>query len=1022
MSLKHIPKKFTIDSEEDLRFMIAQFFLELGFDSNEFSFEDSFSIRLGHNTIIVGKEKKQKFLWGRSDILVSRSGNPLLLVEVKKPGNKLTEEDAQQAVSYARLTSQITPFALLTNGTEFKVFDVLESNMQEIESPEDSTWAKNGQKLQGLFQELKTEAEQKIIAINADILERFCLNQVEDELKLLKSGVGGNKKFIPELYIVRNDLEKSFNSWLFLQSPFFAVTSPSGFGKTNFMCSTAERLQSDYFVLFYSANTLRESIYSAIISDFKWEFQKSKNIAQIIQKFNYISQKHSKQLIIFIDGLDECPIEVKILRSELLEISTKIASYPNIRFVFSCKSFDWPNFVIDNNQAYTIFAEVIKPDLKKQNLINCDPDPNMVGYRLGEFTAEELEVAIDKYKKAYQLTGEFSGDLKNESANPLLLRFISEVYSKSGEKIPEEITSIELYEKYLKRKLAEVASVNLTQILLTTTAELIFSNDKRFIDQNLLLGELDWNDGYDNALQELIRLGILSQLYSDYNILFLGFEFHKFLLFYYIFKVKHLPQLEVSKKAKCILDLLQKNLGREAVEFYLLVGKSQEVNSALLAICDHDFTVFVSILSRFSGLDRYHKEPITTEAILTFLDTYNHLRDTIFSGIKFRTKPYTVEKLGVILLSQSNEYAMLFRGTTEAYPQEIIEVKDQRIITQLIKGPNLVQINEELNPMGTLYLGVYPKFSDFPALAAYNFLLEQVKDLISNKRLIEKDNKDILQERIYDLLLYHPSVWHENDILPVGKRYYELLNIGTPEQIKGTKIKDVVNQAETLLETITSDDLNPGARTKRKELLSLLSCLKSLPSDFKLVERKASLKELFRYLEKHNIDEAIPVMESLYKDIIKNFKILFEKNFCNLCSCSPLYASLNQLSFIQIVWPNYADYLTLSYGFSIVKLPIETPHIYTSSEEMSKTTKLHRADLFGYSTSWSNPDAGYLVLDEKDFSFLEGSTKFWVSKTIFPSRQPIQNQVYQLINNELKFLLKPPFHLWGFDRISDSVI
>jgi hypothetical protein len=1021
MSLKDIPQGFVIDSEEDLRFMTAMFFLELGFDQNEFSFEDSFSIRLGHNTIIVGKDKKQKSVWGRSDILVSRNGSPLILVEAKKPGHKLTAEDAQQAISYARLTNQITPFALLTNGREFKVYDVLESNMQEIANPEDSSWAKNGQKLQGLFQDLKTEAEQNLIEINAEILERFCFNQVQDKFKSLKSDVGGNKKFIPELYIERNHLEKSFISWLNSQNPFFAVTSPSGFGKTNFMCSTAEKLQGDHFVLFYSANTIRGSIYSAIINDFKWEFQRSKNIAQIIQKFNDISQKHSKQLIIFIDGLDECPIEVKILRSELLEISTNIALYPNIRFVFSCKSFDWPNFVIDNNQTYTYFAEVIEPDLQNQNLINCVPDPHKVGYRLSEFTAEELEIAIDRYKRVYQLTGEFRGDIKNESTNPLLLRFISEVYSMSGETIPEEITSRELYEKYLKRKLAEVTSVNLTQILLTKTAELIFSNDNRIIDQSLLFSEVDWNDGYDNALQELIRLGILSRFKKDHTSSFLGYEFHKFLLFYYIFKVKRFQQLDLPKKSKCILDLLQKTLGREAVEFFLLVGELQEVNSTLLTICDHDFTVFVSILSQFSGINKYHKEPISSEAILAFLDTYNHLRETIFSGVRFLLQPYTSEKLGVILLSQSDVFATLFRGTTEAYPQEMIIVKDQRKITQLIQGPISLHIKEELNPLSTCYLGGYTEFKGFPALAAYNFLIKQINKLVSNKRLIEKDNQFILQERIYDLLLHHPSSWVENDILPSGKRYYELLNIGKPEEIKGTKIKDVVILVETLLETVQFHNVKPGVREKHKELLSLLFYLKSLPSDRTLEDRKSNPKENFKYLAENNIDEAKTIMQSLYKDIIENFKTLFENNFYNLCLYSPLYISLNHLTFIQITWPTHTDYLALSYGFSKEKPPIKEPYIFTACDELSKTTTLYRPSFSSFSTSWSNSDAGYLVLDEKDFEFLEGQTQFWVSKTVFPSRQPIQNQVYKLISNELKYLLKPSF-LWGSDRISDSII
>jgi len=43
----------------------------------------------------------------------------------KKPDHDLTAEDAQQAISYARLLREIAPYAILTNGESTKVFDVI---------------------------------------------------------------------------------------------------------------------------------------------------------------------------------------------------------------------------------------------------------------------------------------------------------------------------------------------------------------------------------------------------------------------------------------------------------------------------------------------------------------------------------------------------------------------------------------------------------------------------------------------------------------------------------------------------------------------------------------------------------------------------------------------------------------------------------------------------------------------------------------------------------------------------------
>ncbi|MHA1280140.1 MAG: type I restriction enzyme HsdR N-terminal domain-containing protein [Candidatus Helarchaeota archaeon] len=1027
MSLKDIPQSFDIDSEEDLRFVIANFFLELGFDPNELSFEDSFSIQLGHNSIVVGKEdSERKTSGGRSDILVTRDGNPLILIETKRPSHKLSEEDAQQAISYARLTSQITPFALLTNGNDTKVFDVLESTITEINSPEDSLWTKNGQKFSGLFDELKIEAAQQLVGINSEILARFCQKQVSSELRSLKSDVSGNKNFIPEVYIERIGLRNSFNSWLDADRSIFAVVSPSGYGKTNFMCAAAERQLKDHFVLFYSAKGLKEDIYSAICNDFIWEFQRSKNISHIFQRFNSISAKHDRKMIIFVDGLDEYSNQLKTLKNELLEICKRLPTYPNIRFVFSCKTFDWPTFIIEHSQSYNHFAEAINPKLQSSNLIDTEVNPDKVGYQLDKFTAEELERAIERYRTAYKLNGEFRGDIKQESTNPLMLRFISEVYSKSGEKIPEDISSIELYEKYLKRKLSDVDSTNQTQILLNKITEIMFFLDKRFFSQNLLFEEMIWNNEYDQALDDLIRLGILSQFTDDSGNKFLGFEFHKFLLFYYIFKVICISDLALSERREKIFNLLQTKVGKEAVGFYLLVGKSPEISETLLEICDFDFSVFVSILTSFSSLENYHKEPITLQNLIAFLDTYNHLREKTFPKLKSLIMPESNGQLGVIIVGQT---PIRFRGTTQSFPDQFIEIQEKEIISQVVKGPASQGVSKELNPVGNIYIGGFHEFTKFPPLAAYNFFLKELSKTVINKCLFEESIEDFMHERAYELLAYHPSIWVENDIFPPKKRYYELFGFETIDHLKEAKIQDIIVQTEKHMNTLSSEfskTENRGLKTmKLNELISLLFVIKALPVDSTLKAPKIKHDDLFKYLDKQNIEEAIPVVESLYQEIINNFQTLFDANFEKLCSYSPIYKNLNKLSFIEIVWPRNhfsTDFLTLSYGFSEKKLSLEEPLIYTTDYSSSKTLELHTENLFGTKRFRSDKGVGYLILDKHDFIFLDNPTRFWVSKTSFPSRQPIQNQVYKLLINELKFLLCPDSFVWGPDYISDSAV
>src|SRR5687767_10732634 len=131
MGIKDIPSQFKIDSEEDLRAMVISYCSELGFNADEISCEDFFSIKLGHNAINIDK----KVAKGRSDILIARNGKPLVIIETKAPHHGLTDEDAQQAISYARLLSAIAPFAIVTNGRETKVYDVLADRLVEVDNP-----------------------------------------------------------------------------------------------------------------------------------------------------------------------------------------------------------------------------------------------------------------------------------------------------------------------------------------------------------------------------------------------------------------------------------------------------------------------------------------------------------------------------------------------------------------------------------------------------------------------------------------------------------------------------------------------------------------------------------------------------------------------------------------------------------------------------------------------------------------------------------------------------------------------
>ncbi|MBS1773956.1 MAG: hypothetical protein JST82_13950 [Bacteroidetes bacterium] len=108
-------------NEAELQSRIAEFtkkFLPT-FAEATITQQHSFSLKLGHHNIIVdGAEPGKYAKRAIYDILIEVNGKPLILLELKRLGLPITTEDRKQGLSYARLTHEITPITVLTNGNE----------------------------------------------------------------------------------------------------------------------------------------------------------------------------------------------------------------------------------------------------------------------------------------------------------------------------------------------------------------------------------------------------------------------------------------------------------------------------------------------------------------------------------------------------------------------------------------------------------------------------------------------------------------------------------------------------------------------------------------------------------------------------------------------------------------------------------------------------------------------------------------------------------------------------------------
>jgi hypothetical protein len=90
----------------------------------EIQHQIGFEVQLGHGPVPSnGTEAWMKR--GKADIIVSRNGQAILLMELKRTDLRLLPADDKQALSYARLLTPMPPFTIVTNGHDTRIFDTL---------------------------------------------------------------------------------------------------------------------------------------------------------------------------------------------------------------------------------------------------------------------------------------------------------------------------------------------------------------------------------------------------------------------------------------------------------------------------------------------------------------------------------------------------------------------------------------------------------------------------------------------------------------------------------------------------------------------------------------------------------------------------------------------------------------------------------------------------------------------------------------------------------------------------------
>lgn len=599
-------------NEEDIRGkLLLPFLSDLGFNLSEICLERSFTIRLG---------KSQHTIKGRSDILCKRNGKNLLIIELKNESVSITENDIDQGISYARLLlDNIAPFTIVTNGKTTRIFDSVSREELSGNISEKSAYWKNGYTLSTEDEiRIRYEALKNFISLSPENLKDFCRTQVYERMgQIIGSTDSPYSKFVKKLYIQRKDLQTAFENFINSSESIFGLVGAAGVGKTNAICSLALQKLEDTFVFFYNAAIINSPL-ECISQDLNIAFSSRTETDVVLKKLDELGRYANKDVLIFIDAIDECTNPN--ITHELSEIALVAKNADRVKIIISCKSNIWHTVLKIKNKPTHLYDELSKT----HNIISSLENP---GFLLTDFTDEELNSILPLYQNEFGFKGQISKSLLFELRNGFFLKIFSEVYR--GKEVPKKIKDRELIKKYLKKTLEETTIGFLLGLrTLSSIGNIILHHEytswqvykDEGLDVNHVLEKLNFSLE-ENIPEDLFSRNILikSNNEDSYNISFYYSKIRDYIICFHTYK---LDKLNNEQFYNVLTDFYKNHIGESALDFYI-----ENANS-----------------SHLSTLIQFKKNKAQSYVI-----GYNSYLDNNFKKFKEKFDPKTNGAIGILL-------------------------------------------------------------------------------------------------------------------------------------------------------------------------------------------------------------------------------------------------------------------------------------------------------------------------------------------------------------------------------------
>jgi hypothetical protein len=462
-----------LKSEDDVRTkIVVPWLLENGFSLTEISLEFCFRIRLGKSIVrveggttsrdvteISPRTAENSAYGSRADVLVrNQEGNNLLIVEVKAPDEVLDNAARDQAISYARSLAEgnIAPYAVVTNGRNTRIFDSISRDEILDDDPKLSIACTNRNfRISPDDLSLRAEALEALISFSSTNLLAFCEAQTRYRMKpLLGEDINSDRKFIPKLFVDREDAKTHFLELLDNKKcrVILLIGHPP----------VMERLASRQPCLFYPAIGLNQSLLTEISDDFEWSFGGvPETHSLLIRRIGNVLRQSEKRLTIFIDGWNETNIQL----ARTIDAECRRLSSERIQIVISLTHTAATRLLRGAGGNPSFLADEAGIPSRGFDLIELDPETaaNSDGWscvHIRKYSQEERERAYEIYSSAYQVK---IPTTHSKSSDPYVIGIAMKHCREKA--LPDTLDEPELLRQVINSKIARAVGLEKYNVL-----------------------------------------------------------------------------------------------------------------------------------------------------------------------------------------------------------------------------------------------------------------------------------------------------------------------------------------------------------------------------------------------------------------------------------------------------------------------------------------------------------------------------------------------------------------------------